>query len=161
MPFALKRLSEPPVQERGAVLDFPAPPVDRRAVNGAPTSSDLETLDTLRAWLARSRLSGESPSEHACALITAPSRESAERSAIQLFRALPWASRRRLVFHRRGAVSVTTDEMWLLRLLYAIRQGNRDSEAALLGFRIQPSARRWIRCLAHNLANGVEALSTG
>ena len=113
---------------------------------------DRELLHLLRSFLSASRLTIDGDPHRACALISADPRASAERYAIALFRTLPGAARRRLTFYCGACDDASVDEMWLLRLLRAYQNEDDVSAAALIGFRIRPESRRFVRFFASGLA---------
>ncbi len=75
-----------------------------------------------------------------------------ETVANAFFRGLAKHGTSTLDLYRPGTRWPSSDEIWLLRLLAAFRQGREKEGAALVTWRIEPKGRRWLRFLAASLA---------
>lgn len=157
MPFGQLRLSEPTRPAASVVLPFRGRQM-RAAPAGEPRAiakEDSGLLRRLRGYLETSRVTRDPNLDRACALIAADPAASAELYAVALLQYLPRAARRRVVFHQGRDSEPTPDEMWLIRLIRATQAGDEVSREALLGFRIQPKARRVMRFLVNGLATAL------
>ncbi|MBC8131103.1 MAG: hypothetical protein H7Y08_12375 [Rhizobiaceae bacterium] len=105
------------------------------------------TLDRLR-WLAlRSLIAPKPDFEKACFLLAGEADVSLERFANAFFRGLSGKARRKMEFYRPGTRGVSDDELWLLRLVAAARQGEDATIRALVAWRVRPESQRWLRFL--------------
>jgi hypothetical protein len=152
---ALKASNE--AQDR-RVLAFPrCPTAERIAAARTLDASERRELDRLR-WLAlRAQLAPRSDLERACYLLAGTRDVSLERYASVFFHGLSATSTSDMTFYRPGAVAVSDDECWLLRLVAAHRQGEDAAAGALVAWRVTPRSRRWMRFLAHGLVRALDA----
>lgn len=140
------------------VLSFPRCPTATRIAAARTLEPQERTeLDRLR-WLAlRSQLTPRSDLERACYLLAGERDVSLDRYAAVFFRGLSASSTSDMTFYRPGAASVSDDESWLLRLLNAWRAGDDAVAGALVGWRVAPRSRRWMRFLSHELVHALDA----
>lgn len=130
-------------------------------IRGCPTlearaselsESDRDLLNRLR-WLAlKSRLQPKPEIERACMMLAGKGPRAVETVSNAFFRGLLKHGTNPLEFYRPGTRRPSSDEIWLLRLLAAFRQGREKEGAALVSWRIEPKGRRWLRFLAASLA---------
>jgi len=109
----------------------------------------LARLDSLRRMLSRSRLCEE------CAdwcvldrLVWGGDRANADKIGRVFMQMLGKHAARPMAFHKPGAAQVSHDEIWLLRLVDAVRRRDTSSVEALIGFRITARERWRMRMLA-------------
>ncbi|BDA86095.1 hypothetical protein Sa4125_36370 [Aureimonas sp. SA4125] len=140
------------------VLAFPGCPAAAITRSFTPSVAERLELDRLR-WLAlRSLIAPKPDLERACFLLSGDPDVSLSRFSIAFFRGLSDKARREMVFYRPGAKAVSDDEIWLLRLAAAWRAGDESGARALIAWRVQPDAQRWLRFLS---AGMVRMLDTG
>ncbi|MEN3792038.1 hypothetical protein [Fulvimarina sp. MAC3] len=139
--------------EEAVVIPFgkrSCPTVETRASD--LSESDRDLLNRLR-WLAlKSRLQPKPEIERACLMLAGKEPRAIETVSNAFFRGLSKHGTITLEFYRPGTRWPSSDEIWLLRLLAAFRQGREKEGAALVTWRIEPRGRRWLRFLAASLA---------
>ena len=148
MAAALKQVSE----GSETILAFPHCSTAARMI---PTfelgAAERIDLDRLR-WLAlRSVITPNPDLERACFLLSGETDVSLARFANAFFHGLANKGRRSMDFYRPGAKTVGDDETWLLRLVAAWRKGDEAGACALIAWRVQPEAQRWMRFLSAGL----------
>ncbi len=156
MPATALRVSNEAEDRR--VLTFPrCPTAERIAAARTLDACERRELDRLR-WLAlRAQLAPRSDLERACYLLAGTRDVSLERYASVFFHGLSATSTSDMTFYRPGAVAVSDDECWLLRLIAAYRSGDQRAAAALVAWRIAPQSRRWMRFVSHGLVQALDA----
>ncbi|MCB8837685.1 hypothetical protein [Aurantimonas sp. VKM B-3413] len=140
-----------------SVLPFPAGRCPTAAAT-VPTlvEAERDELNRLR-WLAlKSRLAPRPDVERACLLLASEANVSLERFGIAFFRALSDTASRGMSFYRPGARDLSDDEIWLMRLVAAWRAGEERAAGALIAWRVEPKARRWLRFLSASLARTLQ-----
>jgi len=111
---------------------------------------EMRTLDRLR-WLAiRAKCSQCEDLEKACFLVAKDDDITFERYAALFFNGLKTHTKRIVAFQRPGSKSVTSDENWLLRILFLIDR-NPDMSAAMLDWYMDSSSKRWMWFLAKGM----------
>lgn len=122
------------------------------AIDGtAPRLPPLWTarLNSLRRMLSRSRLCADCGDW--CALdqvVWGGDRSNADKIGRVFMQMLSRHAARPMTFHKVGSAQVSHDEIWLLRLVDAVRSRNNSNIEALIGFRISPRERWRMRMLA-------------
>lgn len=127
------------------VMPFPgAGATGRDATPGDPELAPeaRPRLEILRQLAVASRLTGRCDPFRDCRLAAAAGDACPRRCALAFFRLLGPAAERRLEFRTPGAPSATPDELWLLRLLERIGDGDAASVRALIAFRVARVHRR-------------------
>ncbi|KAA0968873.1 hypothetical protein FPY71_14985 [Aureimonas fodinaquatilis] len=154
--MARSAFKTPLFEPEGRVVSFPCP-TSARILAERPRLDDSQRVDLDRLrWLAlRSRLAPKPNLEKACFLLAGEKSTSLDRFATCFFRGLESHARREMVFYRPGSAGVSDDEVWLVRLLDAWRQGDQRAAAALIAWRVQPSHQRWMRFLAEGLVGAL------
>ena len=154
------RLSAARRPDFGTLLPLPGCPTFGRPA-GAETLSASERIDLDRLrWMAlRSQLTPRPDLEQACFLLAGETGVSFERFSIAFFRGLAAQSRRKMVFYRPGAVALSEDEVWLMRLLGAWRRGEAAGAGALVAWRVEPAGQRWLRFLSAGVARTLSAVA--
>lgn len=157
MSASLARLA-PPSDEDRRVVTFPRCPTAER-INAARALTAEQRLDLERLrWLAlRSQLAPRADLERACYVLAGQPTASLDRLATVFFRGLAERASSEMVIYRPGAVSVSDDECWLLRLVSACREGQDTAAGALVAWRVTPSARRWMRFLSAAMVRALDA----
>ncbi|MBP0617942.1 hypothetical protein [Jiella mangrovi] len=146
-----------PVETGGVVLplrsggSFQCPTVAQRVPQLG--EEDRDRLNRLRWFALKSRLAPRPDVERACLVLTAQAAPTVEHLATIFFRALEEHANRDLAFYRPGARHPSEDEIWLLRLLSAWRDGERKAGAALIAWRVAPVGRHWLRFLAEAVSS--------
>lgn len=146
------------MQEPSAnVVAFPGCPTSRRFSSQPVLSAeDRIDLDRLR-WLAlRSQLAPKPDLERACFLLAGEREVSFERFAITFFRGLSAAASTSMEMYRPGTPGLSDDEIWLMRLVAALKRGDGPAAGALVSWRVLPKGRRWLRFLAAGMVDGLE-----
>ncbi|TFF18683.1 hypothetical protein E3C22_20875 [Jiella endophytica] len=138
-----------PFQRDGGT--FQCPTVAQRVPQLA--EEDVVRLNRLRWFALKSRLSPKPDVERACLVLSAQAEARIDDLANIFFRALDEHANRELSLYRPGARRPSEDEIWLLRLLDAWREGDRKAGSALISWRVGPEGRRWLRFLAEAFAN--------
>ena len=119
------------------------------------TAREREELDRLRWFALRSRLAAKPDLERACFLLAGEANVATDRYATAFFHGLAQRAHRQMVFYRPGTRDVCDDEMWLVRLLAAHRDGRRAVVVALVKWRVRPDGHRWLRFLSEHLAKAL------
>lgn len=130
----------------------------RSKKSGQFDASLLSGLNRLRLLSLRCRAARRIDVFSACALLSLDRSEVAHAFADAFLRALPQAIGKYPVFHVPGAVEMSFDEAWILRLLQAISAGQGDSIAFLIASRVRPAYRRQIGYLAKGLSEGLDTI---
>ncbi|MER0237478.1 hypothetical protein [Fulvimarina sp. MAC8] len=147
--------------EEAVVIPFGSrgcPTVDARP--SELSADDRDLLNRLR-WLAlKSRLQPKPEIERACMMLAGKGPRAIETVSNAFFRGLAKHGTNSLEFYRPGTRWPSSDEIWLLRLLSAFRQGREKEGSALVTWRIEPRGRRWLRFLAASLAELVTPAET-
>ncbi len=127
----------------------------RTSANFRTSEIDPQTwalVRTLRRLMSESLLQPRDELGHACMMIVADPGTSIERFAAAFFHGLSRYARRKLVFFPVRATSVSQDELWLAKLLQALREEDIASSRYLLESAVAPEGRRWLLFLANALA---------
>ncbi|WP_182085180.1 hypothetical protein [Aureimonas sp. ME7] len=157
MSASATRLSLPDHDSR--VLAFPrCPTAERMAASRLLSSEQRTELERLRWFALRSQLAPRSDLEQACYILAGQPTASLDRLATVFFRGLRERASSEMVIYRPGAAAVSDDECWLLRLLAAWRSGQDTAAGALVSWRVEPSARRWMRFLSSAMVRALDAL---
>lgn len=144
------------------VLAFPGCPTARRLSHAnALSQAERIDLDRLRWLEIRSRLSPRPDLERACFLLAAESDASLTRYANAFFRGLSESASREMTFYRPGTKATSDDEIWLVRLVGAWRADEEKAAAALVGWRVLPHRRRWMRFLSAGLVRALASAPKG
>ena len=109
----------------------------------------MARLNSLRRMLSRSRLCAQCSDW--CAidrLVWGGDRSNAEQIGRSFMQMLGRNAARPMTFHRAGTAAVSQDEIWLLRLVDAVKRRDKSNVEALIGFRIVPRERWRMRMLA-------------
>lgn len=139
------------------ILAFPCATAARIIPSFEPGAAERIDLDRLR-WLAlRSVIAPQPDLERACLLLSGETDVSLSRYANAFFHGLANKGRRQMSFYRPGAKSVGEDETWLLRLVAATRRGDEPGARALIAWRVQPEAQRWMRFLSAGLVRMLDS----
>jgi hypothetical protein len=139
------------------VLAFPRCPTSQRlSAMHEPSAAERLDIDRLRWMAMRSRLAPRPDLERACFLLAGETDVSFERFAIAFFRGLDIRGSRPMAFYRPGARQLSDDEIWLMRLVSAWRRGEESGAAALVSWRVQASARRWLRFLSAGMVRAMD-----
>ena len=117
--------------------------------------ADRECLNRLRWFALKSRLAPKPDLERACFLLAGEANVTLERYATAFFRGLATTASREMTIYRPGTRGASDDEIWLLRLLEAKREGKDAAAKALVAWRVRPEGRRWLRFLAASLAEAL------
>lgn len=157
MSASLARFALPSDEDR-RIVAFPRCPTAER-IHVARTLTDDQRLDLERLrWLAlRSQLAPRADLERACYILAGQPTASLDRLATVFFRGLSERASSEMVIYRPGAVSVSDDESWLLRLVAACRDGQDAAAGALVAWRVASSARRWMRFLSAAMVRALDA----
>jgi len=139
--MSIKRVSNPDPRDR-VVIPFP------NACAPAPSNpvlldaDDQASLEAARWWLIKSRLTPKTVIDEACFLLANGIAAEASAYAKAFFRLLDMHAKRELRFLAVGVRAVTNDELWFLQLLKAARADEDGNIEALIGWRLDVSARR-------------------
>lgn len=156
MAAALKQMDFPGSSEK--ILAFPHCATAARITPAFELgTAERIDLDRLR-WLAlRSVITPHPDLERACFLLSGETDVSLARFANAFFHGLANKGRRSMDFYRPGAKTVGDDETWLLRLVAAWRKGDEAGARALVAWRVQPEAQRWMRFLSAGLVRMLDS----
>lgn len=116
---------------------------------------DAETLELVRqvrVFLRQSQLRRRNDFDRACSLIAGDKSTTVERYAAAFFQGLQIFALRRLQFFPAKADTVSQDEMWLARLLMALKSEDFTSAKYLMALRVAPVGHRRLLFLAEKLA---------
>jgi hypothetical protein len=113
----------------------------------------LELVRQARVLLRQSQLKPRNDFDHACSLIAGDKGTTTERYAAAFFQGLQLFALRRLKFFPAKADTVSQDEMWLVRLLIALRAEDYTSAKYLMALRVAPLGHRRLLFLAEKLAD--------
>jgi hypothetical protein len=117
---------------------------------------DAETLELVRqarVLLRQSQLKRRDDFDRACSLIAGNRSTTTERYAAAFFQGLQLFATRRLQFFPAKADTVSRDEMWLARLLMALKAEDYTSSKYLMALRVAPPGHRRLLFLAERLAD--------
>ena len=147
-----------PAEIGGVVLPFERAGANARCPTAAQrvpqlTDDDRDQLNRLRWFALKSRLAPRPDVERACLVLSAQASPSVEQLATIFFRALGEHATRDLAIYRPGARHASEDEIWLLRLMAAWRDGERKAGSALIAWRVVPAGRHWLRFLAEAVSS--------
>ena len=120
--------------------------------------AERRLLEELRLYVRQAQLAGPIDLNRVCALIDPGGAADYGRA---LIRALDATAGRRLVFHPRGATETGFDELWLVRLIRALEEGDAPSARFLIGGRVPKPGRRLVAWLAAGLAERRAGLDFG
>ncbi len=127
----------------------------------AADAATLALIRKLRTLHRHSRLHRKEDFDRACFLIAEDDQTSAERYAAAFFLGAQLFGLKPLVFFNANASTVSADEMWLARLLTALRGEDYVSARYLLAIRVQAAALRRMMFLAGGLAEVLGAKLLG
>jgi hypothetical protein len=151
MRLCMKQPDNAVKQGEGIVIEFPGAGT-RGGIDISLSPSELQTVKTLRRLLGLSLLGERFDVEQACMLIAADRDTTIERYAAAFFHGIETYAKRNLHFFTVKSESVSDDEMWLLRLLEALRDEDYISARYLMALRIEPAGHRRLMFLAGGLA---------
>ena len=112
----------------------------------------LELVRQARVLLRQSQLKRRNDFDRACSLIAGDRSTTTERYAAAFFQGLQLFAVRRLQFFPAKADTVSRDEMWLARLLMALKAEDYTSGKYLMALRVAPPGHRRLLFLAERLA---------
>jgi hypothetical protein len=112
----------------------------------------LELVRRLRVLLRQSQLKPRNDFDRACSLIAVDKNTTTERYANAFFQGLQLFATRRLRFFPFKAETVSSDEMWLARLLLTLKDDDYTSAKYLMALRAAPAGHRRLLFLAEKLA---------
>jgi hypothetical protein len=112
----------------------------------------LELVRQARVLLRQSQLKRRNDFDRACSLIAVERSTTAERYAAAFFQGLQLFALRRMRFFPAKADTVSSDEMWLARLLMALKAEDFTSAKYLMALRVAPVGHRRLLFLAGRLA---------
>ena len=115
-------------------------------------AAERATLDFLRTSYQTGRTKPRHDIFAACDLLTCDRHVATTTYADAILRTLPQTLGRRPLILRPGDVVVTFDESWLLALLHACGNENRDNITFLANSRVKPRYRPTLLYLISNLA---------
>jgi hypothetical protein len=127
-----------------------ARPVSAEVRVGADT---LELVRQARVLLRQSQLKRRNDFDRACSLIAGDKSTTTERYAAAFFQGLQLFALRRMRFFPAKADTVSEDEMWLVRLLMALKAEDHTSSKYLMALRVAPLGHRRLLFLAEKLAD--------
>jgi len=113
----------------------------------------LELVRQARVLLRQSQLKRRNDFDHACSLIAVERSTTAERYAAAFFQGLQLFALRRMRFFPAKADTVSSDEMWLARLLTALKAEDFTSAKYLMALRVASPGHRRLLFLAGKLAD--------
>ena len=93
--------------------------------------------------------------DRACSLIAGDKNTTVERYAVAFFQGLQIFALRRMRFFPAKADTVSEDEMWLARLLMALKAEDFTSAKYLMALRVAPPGHRRLLFLAEKLAENL------
>jgi hypothetical protein len=141
-----------------AIGEWPANviPLGRAAMPGSTeTRVDAGTLELVRqarVLLRQSKLRGRNDFDRACSLIAGDPSTTTERYAAAFFQGLQLFAVRRMRFFPVKADTVSGDEMWLARVLIALRADDYAGAQYMMALRVAPIGHRRLLFLADRLA---------
>lgn len=141
-----------------ALLPFPSRAAPAPAMHGCDVAAaDRPLLEALRGFARAALLAPPADLDRGgaglgCSPVDAGPEVAFAAHGAALLRALDAAALRPLTFHNRAARPVTFAEAWLVRLLAALRRGDGDSAAFLIGRGVQRSRRGLVLALARRVA---------
>lgn len=115
----------------------------------------LELVRQARVLLRRSQLMRRNDFDRACSLIAGDKNTTVERYAAAFFQGLQIFALRRMQFFPAKADTVSQDEMWLARLLTALKAEDFTSAKYLMALRVAPVGHRRLLFLAEKLAENL------
>jgi hypothetical protein len=131
-------------------------PLARAAMPGSTDirvdARTLELVRQARVLLRQSQLQPRDDFDRACSLIGGDKSTTTERYAAAFFQGLQLFALRRLRFFPAKADTVSNDEMWLARLLMALRDEDYTNAKYLMALRVAPPGHRRLLFLAERLA---------
>ncbi len=131
---------------------LPTIPADQSALIRSEPAPVDPLLIRIRVSALACRTAARTDLFEACAVLSAD-RETADAAHIEvLTRCLAQGLGRAPQFFRPGALEVSFDEAWLMRLLNASSTKDSDSFAFLLRSRVHRSAQRNLAFLLHRIA---------
>ena len=125
----------------------------------APFDGDaMIILNKLRLMMARVKCSAKVDVFKACALLSSNSTTAATAYAEALLRVLRHGLGRSPTMYRPGAIEVSGDEAWLLRVILCVQQGDEDSLRFLTTRRLAKETLRPTTFLIRNLAAQIDEI---
>ncbi len=137
---------------RAPILAFPVDHEGGGPVSPPLSSDDISRLRRLRTLAIESRLFPHQEFWNGCARVFGQATPCPRSVAALVLRSSSVAFHKRLEFYRPGAIAISDDERWLLRLLEAIEFQDHGNVRALTAFRLRPQFRRAFPALVTKLA---------
>lgn len=121
----------------------------------SPHAGEERLVEELRGLLLASLLKPRGEFEKACFLIVGDANVTKERYAAAFFHGLEIYAKRKFEFYNPGSSKLGTDEMWVARLILALKSEDYSTVRYLMSRRIDPAGQRRLSFLAQGLADAM------